>query len=136
METNTFFFNFVLMNRILALVILFFALATGSVEATARPDLPPAEVAGQGPTFTLNPNPVTGSYFYVNLQFTEAQYPDAVILVNDVLGKVVYSYPIRKSDYTTGQVRIDLGDAMLDKGVYFLQIKSGDSTKTLKLAIR
>jgi hypothetical protein len=24
----------------------------------------------------------------------------------------------------------------LDKGVYFLQIKSGDATKTLKLAIR
>jgi len=124
------------MNRIWTLIIVFFALAIGSSEAVARPELPPADVAGQGPTFTLNPNPVTGSYFYVNLQFTEAQYPDAVIIVNDVLGKVVYSYPIRKSDYTTGQVRIDLGDAMLDKGVYFLQIKSGDSTKTLKLAIR
>jgi len=124
------------MIRIWTLIIVFFALAIGSTEALARPDLPPADVAGQGPTFTLNPNPVTGSYFYVNLQFTEAQYPDAVIIVNDVLGKVVYSYPIRKSDYTTGQVRIDLGDAMLDKGVYFLQIKSGDSTKTLKLAIR
>jgi len=124
------------MNRIWTLIIVFFALAIGSTEAVARPDLPPADVAGQGPTFTLNPNPVTGSYFYVNLQFTEAQYPDAVILVNDVLGKVVYSYPIRKSDYTTGQIRIDLGDAMLDKGVYFLQIKSGDSTKTLKLAVR
>lgn len=136
METNTFFFNFVHMNRCLTLVFLFFTLAFGSVEAVARPDVPPAEVAGQGPTFTLNPNPVTGSYFYVNLQFTEAQFPDAVIIVNDVLGKVVYSYPIRKSDYATGQIRVDLGDAMLDKGVYFLQIKSGDSTKTLKLAIR
>ncbi len=124
------------MNRFWTLIIVFFALAIGSTEAVARPDLPPADVAGQGPTFTLNPNPVTGSYFYVNLQFTEAQYPYAVIIVNDVLGKVVYSYPIRKSDYTTGQVRIDLGDAMLDKGVYFLQIKSGDTTKTLKLAIR
>jgi len=29
-----------------------------------------------------------------------------------------------------------LSDAMLDKGVYFLQVKSGDATKTLKLAIR
>lgn len=136
METNTFFFNFVLMNRFWTIVILCFALFMSSADAVARPDVPPADVAGQGPTFTLNPNPVTGSYFYVNLQFTEAQYPDAVIVVNDVLGKVVYSYPIRKSDYATGQVRIDLGDAMLDKGVYFLQIKSGDSTKTLKLAIR
>ena len=124
------------MNRFWTIVILCFALFMSSADAVARPDVPPADVAGQGPTFTLNPNPVTGSYFYVNLQFTEAQYPDAVIVVNDVLGKVVYSYPIRKSDYTTGQVRIDLGDAMLDKGVYFMQIKSGDSTKTLKLAIR
>jgi hypothetical protein len=136
LETNTFFFNFVFMNRFWTIVILCFALFMSSADAVARPDVPPADVAGQGPTFTLNPNPVTGSYFYVNLQFTEAQYPDAVIVVNDVLGKVVYSYPIRKSDYATGQVRIDLGDAMLDKGVYFLQIKSGDSTKTLKLAIR
>ena len=123
METNTFFFNFVPMNRILALVILFFALATSSVEANARPDVPPAEVAGQGPIFTLNPNPVTGSYFYVNLQFTEAQYPDAVIVVNDVLGKVVYSYPIRKSDYTTGQVRIDWETPCLIKAITSYRLK-------------
>ena len=124
------------MNRLWAIVILVFATFLSSGTLVARADVPPADVVGQGPVFTLNPNPVTGSYFYVKFQFTEAQHPDAVIIVNDVLGKVVYSYPIRKSDYSTGQVRIDLGDALLDKGVYFLQIKSRDSTKTLKLAIR
>ena len=35
-----------------------------------------------------------------------------------------------------GRVRISVMDAKLDKGVYFLQIKSGDATKTQKLAIR
>jgi len=35
-----------------------------------------------------------------------------------------------------GRVRISVMDANLDKGVYFLQIKSGDATKTQKLAIR
>ncbi len=90
----------------------------------------------QGPLFSINPNPVTGSYFTVNIRFTDSQFPDAAILVNDVLGKIVYSYTIRKSDYSTGQIRIDLDDAKLDKGLYFVQIKSGSSTKTLKLAVR
>lgn len=124
------------MNRFRTMFFLFLVLFVSSAEAVVRPNYIPADPTSQGPAFTLNPNPVTGSYFYVNLQFTEAQHPDAIIVVNDVLGKVVYSYPIRKSDYSTGQVRIDLGDALLDKGVYFLQVKSGDSTKTLKLAIR
>ena len=68
--------------------------------------------------------------------FSETDFPDAVILVNDVLGKVVYSYVIRKSDYAEGRVKIGVMDALLDKGIYFIQLKSGDYTKTLKLAIR
>ncbi len=56
--------------------------------------------------------------------------------MNDVLGKFVYSYVIKKSDYAEGKVRIGVMDALLDKGVYFIQLKSGDFTKTLKLAIR
>lgn len=89
-----------------------------------------------GPDFSLNPNPVNGSHFYVNLNFSESEFPNAVILVNDVLGKVVYSYVIKKSDYMEGKVKIGVMDALLDKGVYFIQVKSGDYTKTLKLAIR
>lgn len=89
-----------------------------------------------GPEFSLNPNPVNGSYFFVNLNFSEVDFPNSVILVNDVLGKVVYSYVIKKSDYIEGKVKIGVMDALLDKGVYFIQVKSGDYTKTLKLAIR
>ena len=117
-------------------MIMIFAMAFGSVKLNAHADLPPAGVVDLAPTFSINPNPVSGTFFYVNLNFTEAQYPEAVIVINDILGKVVFSYPIRKSDYATSQIRIDLSDAMLDKGIYFLQIKSGDATKTLKLAIR
>lgn len=96
----------------------------------------PFFMGDQGPLFSINPNPVTGSYFTVNIRFSDSQFPDAAILVNDVLGKIVYSYTIRKTDYATGQIRIDLDEAKLDKGLYFVQIKSGSSTKTLKLAIR
>jgi len=136
LETNAFFFNFVAMKRFWLIMIMIFAMSFGSVKLSAHADLPPAGVVDLGPTFTINPNPVSGTFFYVNLNFTEAQYPEAVIIINDILGKVVFSYPIRKSDYATSQIRVDLSDAMLDKGVYFLQVKSGDATKTLKLAIR
>ncbi len=120
------------------LLVLFFLLFSYNLHATSLSTPPVFDnpVLAGGPDFTLNPNPVNGSYFYVNLKFTEAEFPDAVILVNDVLGKVVYSYVIKKSDYSEGKVRIGVMDALLDKGVYFIQLKSGDFTKTLKLAIR
>jgi Secretion system C-terminal sorting domain len=124
------------MKRFWPIMIMIVAMSFGSVKLSASADLPPASVVDLGPTFSINPNPVSGTFFYVNLNFTEAQYPEAVIVINDILGKVVFSYPIRKSDYATSQIRVDLSDAMLDKGVYFLQVKSGDATKTLKLAIR
>lgn len=120
------------------LLVLFFLLFSFGLhaESLSTPPVIDNPVLAGGPEFTLNPNPVNGSYFYVNLKFTEAEFPDAVILVNDVLGKVVYSYVIKKSDYSEGKVRIGVMDALLDKGVYFIQLKSGDFTKTLKLAIR
>jgi len=136
LETNTFFFNFVVMKRFWPIVIMIFAMSFGSVKLSAHADLPSTGIVDLGPTFSISPNPVSGTFFYVNLNFTEAQYPEAVIVINDILGKVVFSYPIRNSDYATSQIRVDLSDAMLDKGIYFLQIKSGDATKTLKLAIR
>jgi hypothetical protein len=131
-----FFYIFVSMIR--KLLTLFFFLFSLSLNAETLSTPPGVEnpVLIGGPDFTLNPNPVNGSYFYVNLKFSETDFPDAVILVNDVLGKVVYSYVIRKSDYAEGRVKIGVMDALLDKGIYFIQLKSGDYTKTLKLAIR
>lgn len=89
-----------------------------------------------GPTFRLTPNPVNGSFFHVNLDFNANEYPDAGIIISDVLGKTVYFQTLKQSDFAEGRVRISVMDANLDKGVYFLQIKSGDTSKTQKLAIR
>ncbi|MFZ9969853.1 MAG: T9SS type A sorting domain-containing protein [Bacteroidia bacterium] len=116
--------------------LLFVAMASLSV-AQARPvSDPPVEVNGGGPSFTLNPNPVTGSYFYVNLLFDEVEFPNAVITINDVLGKAVFVHAIKSADFAAGRVRISTQDAMIQNGVYFVQVKSGDTTRTLKLAIR
>ncbi len=124
-----------MIRKLLTLFFFLFSLSLNAETLSTPPGVENPVLAG-GPDFTLNPNPVNGSYFYVNLKFSETEFPDAVILVNDVLGKVVYSYVIRKSDYVEGRVRIGVMDALLDKGIYFIQLKSGDYTKTLKLAIR
>ena len=94
------------------------------------------EINGKGPSFSITPNPVNGSYFNVNLNFSDTEFPDAGIIISDVLGKVVFTHGLKQSDFMEGKVRISVMDANLDKGVYFLQIKSGENTKTLKLAIR
>ncbi len=89
-----------------------------------------------GPGFTLNPNPVNGNFFDINLDFTEAEYPNTLINITNVLGQVVYAYQLKHVDFANAKVRIDLAEAKLDRGVYFVQLKSGEYTKTLKLAVR
>jgi hypothetical protein len=89
-----------------------------------------------GPGFSLNPNPVNGNFFDVNFDFNETDYPSTVINITNVLGQVVYAYQVKHVDFINGKVRIDLLDAKIDKGVYFVQLKSGEATKTLKLAVR
>lgn len=93
-------------------------------------------VESGGPSFTLTPNPVSGNSFSINIDFNASQYPDAVIIISDVLGKTIYQQILKPADYAEGRVRISVVDANLDKGVYFIQIKSGDFSKTQKLAIR
>jgi hypothetical protein len=102
------------MKRIF-LVILILACAYLRPVSAALPPVSGDELLGGGPSFTITPNPVSGSYFSLNLDFSYNEYPDAA---------------------AEGRVRITVMDANLDKGVYFLQIKSGDATKTQKLAIR
>ncbi len=125
-----------MVRRLLLLFTLFVCFATSN----AKQIMPLLEdenpVHSGGPSFNITPNPVSGSYFYVNLDFLESDFPDAAIIISDVLGKVAYVHPLKKSDYMEKQVRINVMDANLDKGVYFLQVKSGEHTRTLKLAIR
>jgi hypothetical protein len=103
-----------------------------SVQAGINP-VPNATVL---PTFTVFPNPVSGNTFAINLTFTQSQFPNAQITLSNVLGQVVYRHAIKQEDYDNGAVRVDVSDARLEKGVYFVQIKSGETSKTVKLAIR
>lgn len=123
--------------RLKSILLMFVVFTTFSV-GSANNVMPFSddEIAGKVPNFSITPNPVNGSYFNVNLSFSDAEFPDAGIIISDVLGKVVFTYGLKQSDFMEGKVKISVMDANLDKGVYFLQIKSGDSTKTLKLAIR
>lgn len=123
------------MKRIF-LVILILACAYLRPVSAALPPVSGDELIGGGPSFTITPNPVSGSYFSLNLDFSYNEYPDAAIIISDVLGKTVHFQSLKQSDFMEGRVRISVMDANLDKGVYFLQIKSGDATKTQKLAIR
>lgn len=119
--------------------LLFLLLLTGMALHTISAKVPPViedELTSGGPSFTLTPNPVSGSYFSISLDFSSIEYPNAVIIISDVLGKTVYFQSLKQADFMEGRVRISVMDANLDKGVYFLQIKSGDATKTQKLAIR
>lgn len=114
----------------IALFCLPFAFANSSTVPVEK------VILAGGPGFTLNPNPVNGSYFFINLEFSEKEFPNTQILITNVLGQVVYSYGLKHIDFENGKVRVDVSDAKLDKGVYFVQLKSGDYTKTLKLAVR
>lgn len=88
------------------------------------------------PGFSISPNPVVGNTFVIQLNFTKEQFPKARLSISNVLGQMVYAYSIKKVDYDNNFVRVDVSETKLEKGVYFVQIKSGESSKTVKLAIR
>ncbi|MBS3915350.1 MAG: T9SS type A sorting domain-containing protein [Bacteroidetes bacterium] len=124
---------------ILLVLVPVFSYVQATVPVAAVPTNDPSSVAAPesvGPNFTMSPNPVTGSFFYIQLNFTETEYPNSFIHITNVLGQVVYTYELKHTDFVNGQVRIETADAKIDKGIYFVQIKSGDLTKTQKLAVR
>lgn len=88
------------------------------------------------PGFSISPNPVVGNTFAIQLNFTQGEFPQARLSISNVLGQMVYAYSIKKVDYDNSFVRIDVSETKLEKGVYFVQIKSGEASKTVKLAIR
>lgn len=124
------------MRKLLLLFLIGFLSLSPVLAVGGEGDGAAESAIGGGPEFTLNPNPVNGSYFYVDFNFTEKQFSGVSIIITNVLGQVIYTYPVTKADYANGRVRIELADAKLDKGVYVVQLKSGDQTKTQRLAVR
>ncbi len=92
--------------------------------------------AGDGPSFTVSPNPVAGNAFTVSFQFGAKQFPSAELTITNVLGQKVFTYGFTAADYLNRSVRIDLGETRLDKGVYFVKISSGEHSSLQKIAVR
>lgn len=86
--------------------------------------------------FQIYPNPVNGNFFIVKFDFSAQQYPDAELKITNVLGQLVYTHNLDKTDYINKSIRIDLADFKLEKGVYFLKLSSGDDSRLQKIAIR
>ncbi len=119
------------------LICLFWISAGSSTLPTLSASPAPIEVISEpGPVFSLNPNPVTGSWFHINLAFSESDYPNARFSISNVLGEVVYTAPIKKTEFAGAKVRVDIADLKLDKGVYFVQVSGGDKSRILRLVVR
>ena len=119
------------------LLVAFFLFSAGSFSTfplSASPS-PIDIVVEPGPGFTLHPNPVTGTWFHINLAFSESDYPNARFSISNVLGEVIYAAPIKKTEFAGAKVRVDIADLKLDKGVYFIQVFGGDKSKILRLVV-
>ena len=53
-----------------------------------------------------------------------------------MLGEVIYTAPIKKTEFAGAKVRVDIADLKLDKGVYFVQVFGGDKSRILRLVVR
>jgi hypothetical protein len=79
----------------------------------------------EGVKITVFPNPFKSVF---SIQAERHEFP-AKIVVTDILGKVVY----QKSVFTPQRVDIDLSKKRLTSGVYFLNWKSKDNSKTVRI---
>lgn len=119
------------------LILILLAGFTGVTRAEFAGTAPGSVViANTGPGFTIYPNPVNGSSFDINFKFNETEFPNVHLSIVNVLGQNVYSYNLVKMDYSNGKVHIDISDRHLTTGIYFVQLTSGENTKTVRLAIR
>lgn len=124
-----------MVRKLLVCILLISAGSFSSLPLSALPS-PFDGVAEPGPGFTLHPNPVTGSWFHINLAFSESEYPNARFSISNVLGEVIYTAPIKKTEFAGAKVRVDIADLKLDKGVYFVQVFGGDKSRILRLVVR
>ena len=138
MHKCLFFYIFALDNMVRKLLVCVLLISAGSFSSlplSASPS-PFDGVAEPGPGFTLHPNPVTGTWFHINLAFSESEYPNARFSISNVLGEVIYTAPIKKTEFAGAKVRVDIADLKLDKGVYFVQVFGGDKSRILRLVVR
>lgn len=124
------------MVRKLLLSIFLFSAGSFSVLSLSAEPAPQNVIAEPGPGFSLHPNPVTGTWFHINLSFSESDYPNARFSISNVLGEVIYAAPIKKTEFAGAKVRIDIADIRLEKGIYFVQVFGGDKSKILRLVVR
>jgi hypothetical protein len=123
------------MVRKLLCLLLLFSAGSACLPLSAR-TFPPNNIVEPGPGFTLHPNPVTGTWFHINLAFSESDYPNAKFSISNVLGEVIYAAPIKKTEFAGAKVRVDVADLKLDRGVYFVQVSGGDKSRILRLIVR
>lgn len=114
---------------------MLFSAGSAYLPLSAR-TFPPNNIVEPGPGFTLHPNPVTGTWFHINLAFSESDYPNAKFSISNVLGEVIYAAPIKKTEFAGAKVRVDVADLKLDRGVYFVQVSGGDKSRILRLIVR
>jgi hypothetical protein len=124
-----------MVRKLLATSLFFLAGSFSSLPLSASRS-PIDAILEPGPGFTLHPNPVTGTWFHINLSFSESDYPNARFSISNVLGEVIYAAPIKKTEFAGAKVRVDIEDIKLDKGVYFIQVFGGDKSKILRLVVR
>lgn len=123
-----------MVRKLLCLLIILFA--TKAALPLAAGVLPPNTHLEPGPVFTLHPNPVTGTWFHINLAFSESDYPNAKFSISNVLGEVIHEAPIKKTEFAGAKVRVDIAELKLDRGVYFVQVSGGDKSRILRLVVR
>jgi len=116
-----------MVRKLLVCFLLISAGSYSSLSLSATPS-PIDGVADPGPGVTLHPNPVTGTWFH--------EYPNARFSISNVLGEVIYTAPIKKTEFAGAKVRVDIADLKLDKGVYFVQVFGGDKSRILRLVVR
>jgi len=124
------------MDKKLLVCILLFSIGSFSALSLSANSAPYDGVVEPGPGFTLHPNPVSGTWFHINLAFSESDYPNARFSISNVLGEIIYTAPIKKTEFAGAKVRVDVADLKLDKGVYFVQVFGGDKSRILRLVVR
>jgi hypothetical protein len=104
------------------------ALATQNIAVTGSLVTSVREISNIS-NFVMYPNPAKDQ---LNVLFTAEQSANINLTIIDVTGKVIGTYT---ENAVTGNNRFELNTADLNNGIYFLNIQSLESTKTVRFSI-